>query len=87
MCYDVDMRTTLDIDAVVLTAARDVAHLSRRSLGAVISEWARKGLEASRTPPSTLERNGFPLFSVPPRTPPATTEIVNEILADEDLPT
>lgn len=81
------MRTTLDIDPVVLSAAKDVAHLSRRSLGAVISQWARKGLEASRTPPSTLERNGFPLFSVPAGTPPVTTETVSEILADEDLPT
>ena len=81
------MRTTLDIDPVVLSAAKDVAHLGRRSLGAVISEWARKGLEALRTPPSALERNGFPLFSIPAGTPPVTTETVNEILADEDLPT
>ncbi len=80
------MRTTLDIDPVVLSAAKDVARLSRRSLGAVISQWARKGLEASRTPPSELERNGFPLFSVPAGTAPVTTEIVREILADEDLP-
>ncbi len=81
------MRTTLDLDPVVLSAAKDVARVSRRSLGKVISEWARKGLEASRTPPSALERNGFPLFSLPAGTPPVTTEIVGEILADEDLPT
>ncbi len=80
------MRTTLDIDPVVLSAAKDVARLSRRSLGAVISQWARKGLEASRTSPSVLERNGFPLFSVPAGTPAVTTQLVNEILADEDLP-
>jgi len=80
------MRTTLDIDPIVLSAAKDVARLSRRSLGAVISEWARKGLEASRTPQSVLERNGFPLFSVPAGSPPVTTETVREILADEDLP-
>jgi hypothetical protein len=81
------MRTTLDIDPIVLTVAKDVAHLSRRSMGAVISEWARKGLEASRTSASALERNGFPLFSIPAATPPVTTETVSEILADEDLPT
>jgi hypothetical protein len=80
------MRATLDIDPIVLSAAKDVAHLSRRSLGAVISEWARKGLGASRTPPSALERNGFPLFSLPADAHPVTTEIVSEILADEDLP-
>jgi hypothetical protein len=81
------MRTTLDIDPTVLSAAKEVARLGRRSLGAVVSEWARKGLDASRTPPSTSERNGFPLFSILVGPSPATTEIVGKILADEDLPT
>jgi len=80
------MRTTLDIDSSVLSAAKDVAHCSRRSVGAVISEWARKGIEASRAMPSAQARNGFPVFSVPVDAVPVTAEKVNEILADEDLP-
>jgi len=80
------MRTTLDIDPSVLNAAEDMAHHSRRSLGAVISEWARKGLEASRAGSSDPERNGFPLFAVPADATPVTTEEVIEILADKDLP-
>jgi hypothetical protein len=80
------MRTTLDIDPIVLTAAKDLASRSRRSVGAVISEWARTGLEASRARPGTLERSGFPIFAVPADAAPVTAERVNEILADEDLP-
>jgi hypothetical protein len=80
------MRTTLDIDPIVLSAAKDVACHSSRSVGAVVSEWARRGLEASRATPSSLERNGFPLFAVPADAPPITAEAVSEILADEDLP-
>lgn len=80
------MRTTLDIDPIVLSAAKDVAAHSRRSVGAVLSEWARKGLEASRTAPSTRLRNGFPLFAIPADAAPVTSETVSEILADEDLP-
>ncbi|MCU0873099.1 MAG: hypothetical protein MUE50_12230 [Pirellulaceae bacterium] len=80
------MRTTLDIDPTVLSAAKDIAHHSRRSVGAVISDWARQGLAASRAASSILERNGFPLFAVPADAAPITAERVNEILADEDLP-
>jgi hypothetical protein len=55
-------------------------------LGSVISEWARRGIAASRSTRSTLERNGFPLFQVPPDIPAVTTEKVRLLLADEDLP-
>lgn len=37
------MRTTLDIDIDVLGAARDVARAERRTIGAVISDMARRG--------------------------------------------
>ena len=80
------MRTTIDIDATVLGAAKDLARHSRRSVGAVISEWARRGIEASRATPAAVKRNGFPLFAVPPDATPVTVETVNGILADEDLP-
>ena len=38
------MRTTLDLDADVVGAARELAAAQRRSLGSVISELARRGL-------------------------------------------
>jgi hypothetical protein len=38
------MRTTLSIDSDVLSAARDLAKAERRTVGAVISDMARRGL-------------------------------------------
>ncbi|MGL4177818.1 MAG: hypothetical protein ACRCSN_17300 [Dermatophilaceae bacterium] len=40
------MRTTVDIDDTVLAAARSLARAGRMSLGAAISELARRGLAA-----------------------------------------
>jgi len=41
------VRTTLDIDDDVLLAAKATARRERRSTGAVLSEWARRGLSAA----------------------------------------
>ncbi len=41
------MRTTLDIDTDVLQAAKELAELRGRTTGQVLSELARKGLEAT----------------------------------------
>lgn len=45
-CYDAVMRTTLEIDDTVLAAARSLARSRRCSLGAAVSELARRGLMA-----------------------------------------
>ena len=56
------MRTTLDIDDTVLRAARALAAQTDQSLGAAVSELARRGLgvEAPRIPQGfpTLPRAG-----------------------------
>ena len=44
------MRTTLTIGEDVLLAARDHARVEGRTIGDVISDWARDGLKATRTP-------------------------------------
>ena len=80
------MRTTLDLDPVVLAAAKDLANHSRQSIGAVISELARRGLATGKASVAEQSKSGFPVFSVPESTPPVTSEKVREILADEDLP-
>ena len=73
------MRTTLDLDDDVVAAAREVAANSRRSLGSVISELARRGLT-----PARVEADGdLPVIRVPPGTPAITPEIVRRAL-DED---
>jgi hypothetical protein len=73
------VRTTLDLDADVVIAARELAANERRSLGSVISELARRGLT-----PARVEADGeLPVIRVPAGTPPITPEIVRRAL-DED---
>jgi hypothetical protein len=73
------MRTTLDLDDDVLAAARELAAGCRRSVGAVVSDLARKGLT-----PSRVEADGdLPVIRVPAGTPPITPEMVRRAL-DED---
>ncbi|BCH33707.1 hypothetical protein MesoLjLc_56370 [Mesorhizobium sp. L-8-10] len=70
------MRTTLAIDDDVLVAAKAMARQQDRSLGEVISELARRSL---RRPRIGGERNGIPLLSPRPDSPPVTLEFVNEL--------
>lgn len=73
------MRTTLDIDDDVVAAARELAANARRSLGAVISELARRGL----TPARVETTDGLPVIRVPGDASPITPEMVRRAL-DED---
>ena len=72
------MRTTLSIDPEVLSAAKKIAAARSTSLGEVISELARRGLEARSKIGS---RHGFPIFEVPSDAPSLTPEQVRQ---DED---
>ena len=75
------MRTTLDLDADVLQAAKELAAARGSTAGKVLSELARKGLE---NPRAGTVRNGVPLLPRRPRgTPHPTMKQVNE-LRDED---
>lgn len=70
------MRTTLDIDDDVIAAARELAAEERCSIGAVISELARRGLT-----PARVESDGeLPVIRVPAGTAPITPEIVRRAL-------
>jgi hypothetical protein len=73
------MRTTLELDDDVVAAARELAAAERRSLGAVISELARRGL----TPARVESEDGLPVIRVPAGSPPITPEMVRRAL-DED---
>ncbi|MCV2488452.1 antitoxin [Geodermatophilus sp. YIM 151500] len=70
------MRTTLDVDDDVLAAARELAVQHRRSIGAVISELARRGL----TPARVESEDGLPVIRVPAGTPPITPAMVARAL-------
>jgi hypothetical protein len=76
------VRTTLDIDADVLQAAKAMASAQGTTVGRVISDLVRKAL--NRDPAAIQVRNGVPLMPRrPPGYPPVTVEFVQDVL-DED---
>jgi hypothetical protein len=74
------MRTTLTIDDDIMAAARALARSQRRSLSAVISDLARKGLQPR---PQASQDRGFPVFNVPDDAQPMTSDHVQAALDDE----
>ncbi len=76
------MRTTLDVENDVLDAAKALAVARGVSVGAALSELARRGV-AARTPLSV--RNGFPVFQVPAGTPGFGPDEVTAAASKEDL--
>jgi hypothetical protein len=71
------MRTTVDIDDDVLQAAKELAANRRSTMGRVLSDLARKGLQRRS---ARAVRNGVPLM---PRRPPGsrqpTMDLVNRL--------
>jgi hypothetical protein len=76
----VPVRTTLKLDPDILMAARQIAADRSKSIGEVISELARRGLEARGKVGS---RQGFPVFHVPKNATPLTPD---EVRRDQDDP-
>lgn len=70
------MRTTLELDDDVVAAARELAAVSGRSLGATVSELARRGL----TPAAVDSEDDLPVVRVPAGSPPITPEMVRRAL-------
>ena len=75
------MRTTLDIDADLLQAAKELAAVHKKTVGQMVSELIRKGLE--RPAPAARVRNGIPLLTPRPGMPPITMAMVNAWRDDE----
>jgi hypothetical protein len=80
MCYDGDMRTTLDLDEDVLGVAKSLAAQKRVSTGKVVSDLMRQALAPKKAP---RMRNGFRLLDRPPGSKPITMEMVNQLRDDE----
>lgn len=80
------MRTTLDIDDAILAAAKEVAGAKHSTAGAIISEWARKGV-AGTSGLQGRSKSGFPVFAVSSSAMPLTSATVKSILTDEGLST
>jgi hypothetical protein len=70
------MRTTLNLDEDVVRTAKSLARLRAKSLGKVISELARRGIQAGS---ATTRRGDLPVFTVDPLEPPLTLEDVKRV--------
>lgn len=82
MRYNRRMRTTIDIDADVLSAAKEIAEHRRTTAGRVISDLARQALTAP-VPLELAERGGF--FVLPKRAGVVvTSDMVKRLAEDED---
>jgi hypothetical protein len=82
MIGDSLMRTTLAIDDDVLSAAKEMAAIEKKTVGEVISALARQAL--SPRAPKAKTRNGVPLLRVRNRTTRVTSELVRQL--SEELP-
>jgi hypothetical protein len=75
------MKARLQIDDDVYEAAERRASSEHRSIDKVLSDLARKGLDAER---GQVEEGVFPVFTVSKGSPPITSEMVKAAL-DDDL--
>lgn len=69
------MRTTLTLDDDIVRAARSLARARELSLGAAVSELARRGLDHTRD----VAVDDFPTFRVSPNARPITLEDVKRL--------
>jgi hypothetical protein len=79
-CYDVVVRTTLNLDDDVFEAARAIAQTERRAMGVVVSDLVRRGLVPQQA--RIDDEGGFPVFRVGPGTAPITDEMVRGAMED-----
>lgn len=78
------MRTTLDIDADILQAAKEIAAREKGTAGAVISRLARQALNPETSAgQQTRIRNGIPMF--PKRGETVTLDHVRRIMDEEGI--
>ena len=75
------MRTTVMIEDDVYATAKQMAENSGRTLGEVISQLARKGLESE---PSFDSENGIPVFRIGNSAEKMPGSRATEILDEED---
>ena len=81
------MRTTLDIDDDILSAAKELARSAHKTAGQIISELARKALTQPReAAQSTQEPAAFyGIRPLPHRGGVVTNELVNRIREEEGI--
>lgn len=77
------MRTTVNIDDDVLLAAKGLARRDGSSIGAVLSDLARKGLNGASSRGGVAESDDFCGFRpLPKRGRPVTNELLDRLRED-----
>ncbi len=76
------MRTTVDLDEDVVQVARDLAQEREQSLGRVLSDLVRRGLQPAATP--GVRRGSIPILPRKPGARPVTARIVRNLLEKEE---
>jgi hypothetical protein len=86
------MRTTLDLDADVLYAAKQLAQQQRKTVGKVVSELVRDAFAARLTAsanPTTVgvsePLHQYGIFPLPKRGAIVSNELVNKLRDDEGI--
>jgi hypothetical protein len=74
------MRTTLDVDDDVLSAAKEIARQRGVAMGRVLSDLARQALTAT---PRFATRNGIPQLPIRPGSGIVTPDLVKRLLDEE----
>ena len=78
ICHIYGMRTTLDLDADVLQAVKELGGMQKKTAGQVLSELARKALAPDAQSHARV-RNGVPLLPRLPGAPIMTMADVNRL--------
>jgi hypothetical protein len=74
------MRTTLELDDDLVHAAKQLARQRGATMGQVVSQLIRQGLEPKNSP---RVRNGVPLFAPKPGAPQPDLALVNRLRDEE----
>lgn len=76
------MRTTIDIEDDVLTAAKERARLQGVTLGVVVTQLIRRGLEPAKSTPVEMV-DGIPTLMHAKRPAPVSVELVKQLLEED----
>jgi hypothetical protein len=82
MQYHHTMRTTLDIEDDVLSAAKDLARREKKTAGQVISDLARKGLTGGAASTASEPKAIYGLRPFPKEGRIVSNELINKLRED-----
>lgn len=75
------MRTTVDLDEDILQTVKHMARERSQSLGRVLSDLVRRGLQPAKT--TMNMRNGVPILPRKAGARPVTSQIVKDLLEND----